>query len=154
MANIAQTNNVLQAMILTEGEKMILTPTYHVFEMYKVHQDATMLPIDTEFTDYQFGDEKVPVIDVSASKDKSGKIHISLCNLNPANPADIACKLQGIEQAKVSGRVLTADDMTAHNTFDKPETVKPAAFDGFTLRGDMLTVKLPTKSVVVLEIEG
>lgn len=154
MANIAQTNNVLQAMILTKGAKMILTPTYHVFEMYKVHHDATMLPLDFDCGDYQFGDEKVPAIDVSASKDKSGKIHVTLCNLDPGNPADVACKLSGIEPSKVSGRVLTADAMTAHNTFDTPEAVKPAVFDDFTLRGDMLTVKLPAKSVVVLEIGG
>jgi alpha-N-arabinofuranosidase len=153
MANIAQTNNVLQAMILTKGEKMLLTPTYHVFEMFKVHHDATMLPMDIEYADYQFGDEKIAAVDVSASKDKSGKIHISLCNLDPANPADVDCKLPGIEPANVSGRILTADDMTAHNTFEKPETVKPAVFDGFSLRDDILTVKLPAKSVVVLEIE-
>jgi len=152
MANIAQTNNVLQAMILTKGEKMILTPTYHVFEMYKVHHDATMLPIDLECGDYQFGDEKVPAINVSASKDKADKIHISLCNLDPVNPAHVDCKLLGIEPANISGRVLTADDMAAHNTFDKPEAVKPAAFDDFKLRDDMLSVKLPAKSVVVLEI--
>jgi alpha-N-arabinofuranosidase len=153
MANIAQTNNVLQAMILTKGEKMILTPTYHVFEMYKVHHDATMLPTDMDCTDYNYGDEKVPAIDVSASKDKSGKIHISLCNLDPVHPADVECKLPSVKLAKVTGRVLTADDMTAHNTFEKPETVKPAGFDGFHSRDDMLTVKLPAKSVVVLEIE-
>jgi alpha-N-arabinofuranosidase len=153
MANIAQTNNVLQAMILTKGEKMILTPTYHVFEMYKVHHDATMLPMDLECADYQFGNETVPAINVSASKDKSGKIHVSLCNLDPMNPADIACKLLGIEPANASGRVLTADDMTAHNTFDKPETVKPAVFNDFLLKDDMLNLKLPAKSVVVLEIE-
>ena len=153
MADIAQTNNVLQAMVLTQGEKMILTPTYHVFEMYKVHHDAMMLPVDLECADYQFGDEKVPAIDVSASKDKSGKIHVSLCNLDPSNPADVACKLLGIEPANVSGRVLTADDMTAYNTFDKPEMVKPAVFDNFSFKDDMLTVKLPAKSVVVLEIK-
>jgi len=152
MANIAQTNNVLQAMILTKGEKMILTPTYHVFEMYKVHQDATLLPVDIDCGDYQFGDNKVPAIDVSASKDKSGKIHVTFCNLNPENPTDVACKLLGIETEKVSGRVLTAEDMTAHNTFDKPEMVKPAVFNDFSLSNDMLTVKLPAKSVVVLEI--
>jgi len=153
MANIAQTNNVLQAMIITKGEKMILTPTYHVFEMYKVHHDATMLPLDLDCGDYIFGDEKVPVIDVSASKDKSGRIHVTLCNLDPVNPADVACKLSGFEPAKVSGRVLTADNMTAHNTFEKPETVKPADFDDFRFSDDMLTVKLPSKCVVVLELQ-
>jgi alpha-N-arabinofuranosidase len=153
MANIAQTNNVLQAMILTKGEKMILTPTYHVFEMYKVHHDATMLPLDLDCGDYQFVDEKVPAIDVSASKDKSGRIHVTLCNLDPGNSADVACKLSGFEPAKVSGRVLTAEKMTAHNTFEKSETVKPGLFNEFSLDDDMLTVKLPAKSVVVLAIE-
>jgi alpha-N-arabinofuranosidase len=143
----------LQAMVLTQGEEMILTPTYHVFEMYKVHHDATMLPMDMECADYQFGDEKVLAIDISASKDKSGKIHVSLCNLDPVNPADVACKLLGVEPEKVSGRVLTADDMTAHNTFDKPEKVKPAGFNDFSLRDDMLNLRLPAKSVVILEIE-
>jgi alpha-N-arabinofuranosidase len=152
MANIAQTINVLQAMILTEGEKMILTPTYHVFEMYKVHQDATLLPVDLECADYQFGNEAVPAIDVSASKDKSGKVHVSLCNLNPSKPAEVSCKLLGIEPTSISGRVLTADDMTAHNTFDKPEAVKPAAFDDFSFSDDMLNLKVPGKSVVVMEI--
>jgi alpha-N-arabinofuranosidase len=80
-------------------------------------------------------------------------IHVTFCNLDPWNPADVACKLLGIEPAKVSGRVLTAGDMTAHNTFDTPEAIKPAVFDNFSLRDDILNVKLPAKSVVVLEIE-
>jgi alpha-N-arabinofuranosidase len=153
MANIAQTNNVLQAMILTKGEKMIVTPTYHVFEMYKVHQDATLLPVELECGNYRFGDEIVPAINVSASKDNSGKIHVSLCNLDPENSVEIDCKVQGAGADKVSGRVLTADAMAAHNTFDAPQAVRPAKFNGFKLDGDILTMTLPSKSVVVLEIE-
>jgi alpha-N-arabinofuranosidase len=153
MANIAQTNNVLQAMILTKGEKMILTPTYHVFEMYKVHHDAVSLPIDLQCGDYEFGSETIPALDISASKDQSGRIHISLCNPDPGNSAEIACKLQATKARNVSGRVLTADAMTAHNTFDDPRVVEPAAFNDFRLKGDILTVTIPSKSVVVLEIE-
>ena len=165
MANIAQTVNVLQAMILTKGEKMVLTPTYHVFEMYKIHHDALMLPVDLKCKDYRFGDEKIPALNVSASKDKSGRIHISLCNLDPKNPAEIVCKFQGTRPASPpevgriepavsrSGRVLTADAMAAHNTFDNPEAVRPAAFYEYKLRGDTLRVTLPSKSVVVLEIK-
>ena len=152
MANIAQTINVLQAMILTKDEKMILTPTYHVFEMYKVHHDATMLPVDIDCGDYQYGEGKVPAIDVSASKDKSGIIHVSICNLDPLEPANVASKLLGTKPVNVSGRLLTADDMTAHNTFNKPEAVKPSVFNDFSLSDDILTIKLPAKSVVVLEI--
>jgi len=153
MANIAQTINVLQAMILTKDEKMILTPTYHVFEMYKVHHDATLLPIELQCRDYQFGGETIPALNVSASKDKSGNIHISLCNLDPKNSARLVCELQGTEAKKISGRVLTADAMTAHNTFENPQVVKPATFNNFKLEGNILTATLPTKSVVVLEIE-
>jgi alpha-N-arabinofuranosidase len=153
MANIAQTVNVLQAMILTDQERMILTPTYHVFEMYKVHHDATLLPVELQCGDYRFGDEKVPAINVSASKDKSGKVHLSLCNLDPANSRELRCTFQGLQAKRVSGRALTADAMTAHNTFDRPDTVKPAAFDGFRLNDDTLTVTLPSKSVVILEVE-
>ncbi len=153
MANIAQTVNVLQAMILTKDEKMILTPTYHVFEMYKAHHDAVMLPVDLQCGDYQLGDEKIPSIDVSASKDKSGKIHITLCNLDPTKSAELVCELQGVKPSSISGRVLTAGDMNAHNTFDNPEIVQPDAFDKFDFEGNNLTVTLPPKSVVLLGIE-
>jgi alpha-N-arabinofuranosidase len=153
MANIAQTVNVLQAMILTEGPKMILTPTYHVYEMYKVHHDATMLPIELNCDDYTLGEEKIASLNASASRDGAGRIHISLCNLDPKRDAAVSCELKGAKASRVSGRVLTSDDINAHNTFDNPEAIKPAAFDGAKLKGDELTVTLPAKSVVVLEIE-
>ncbi len=153
MANIAQTVNVLQAMILTEGKKMILTPTYHVFEMYKVHQDATMLPFELECSDYQFGNESILSLDVSASKDKSGKIHITLCNLNPNESAELVCELQGTRPSSITGRVLTADTINVYNTFDNPEAVQPDAFDKFDFEDNVLTVTLPAKSVVLLGIE-
>ncbi len=153
MANIAQTVNVLQAMILTEGSKMIVTPTYHVFEMYTVHHDATMLPFELECSYYQFEDEEIPSLDVSASKDNSGKIHITLCNLNPNESAELVCDLQGTRPTSVTGRALTADTMNAHNTFDNPEEVQPDAFDKFDFEGNILTVTLPPRSVVLLGIE-
>ncbi|MHC4624725.1 MAG: alpha-N-arabinofuranosidase [Planctomycetota bacterium] len=153
MANIAQTVNVLQAMILTEGPKMILTPTYHVFEMYKVHHDATMLPIELQCADYTFGEGKIPSLNVSASRDSAGRIHISVCNLDPKREAGLSCELKSGQAAKVTGRVLTHEDMNAHNTFDNPEVVKPGVFEGAKLKGDALTVTVPAKSVIVLELE-
>ena len=152
MANIAQTINVLQAMILTQREKIILTPTYHVFEMFAVHQDATWLPADLETADYAFGPDKIPGLSVSTSR-KDGKIHISLCNLNPNRPAELACELHGTKAKSIRGRVLTASAITAHNTFEDPEVVKPADFSDFKTTDSGLTAKLPPKSVVVLEIE-
>jgi len=153
MANIAQTVNVLQAMILTKEDKIVLTPTYHVFEMYKVHHDATLLPIDLKCNDYQFGSERIPALNVSASKDQSGTIHVSLCNLDPKNSSAIVCELRGARAKKVSGRVLTAEVMTAHNTFDNPETVMPTTSADFMVTDDILMLRLPSKSVTVLEIE-
>jgi alpha-N-arabinofuranosidase len=153
MANIAQTVNVLQAMILTEGEKMILTPTYHVYEMYTVHHDATLLPTQLTCGDYEFGGGKIPAVNASASKDNSGRIHISLCNLDPNRKIGIVCELKGAKAGKVSGRVLTSEDMNANNAFDNPIAIEPAVFKDAQLKDDNLSVTLPAKSVVVLELE-
>lgn len=153
MANIAQTVNVLQAMILTEGEKIILTPTYHVFEMYKVHQDAMLLPTDLQARSYQFGGEEIPVISASASRDRSGKIHLSLCNLDPNRAEKVQCELRGHKAKMITGRVITAPAINSHNTFDHPDVVQPVVFKDFNLTDNGLMATLPAKSVVVLEIE-
>ena len=152
MANLAQTINVLQALILTKAEKMILTPTYHVFEMYKVHQDAMLLPADLQCKQYKFAGNSIPSLSFSASRNKAGKIHISLCNLDPNNPAEIVCELRGYEAKSITGRLLTASRMTAHNTFDSPETLKPTVFKAVQLKNNNVFTTLPSKSVVVLEI--
>ncbi len=153
MANIAQTVNVLQAVILTEGDKTILTPTYHVFEMYKVHQDATLLPVDVDCPDYKSGEDAIPQISVSASKDDNGTIHITLCNLHPNEDVSINCELRGCTARNVSGRILTADKINEHNTFDEPERVKPTSFNSYNITGQGLDIKMPSKSVIVLSIE-
>jgi len=153
LANIAQMINVLQAMILTDKEKMILTPTYHVFEMYTVHHDATLLPTALLSADYTYGPDRIPGVNVSASRDGAGRIHVTLCNLNPNSPAEVACELQGAKAKKLSGRVLTAPEITAHNTFEKPEVVNPAPFNAFSTTEAGFVATLPPKSVAVLEIE-
>lgn len=152
MANIAQMINVLQAMILTDKEKMLLTPTYHVFEMFKVHQGATLLPIVLGSPDYVVGQEKIPAVSASASRNAAGKVHVSLSNANPNSAITVTCRLAGLTASAVTGRVLTAPAVTSHNTFDAPNTVAPAPFNGAKLAGDTLTVSLPAKSVVVLEL--
>ncbi|GAE29113.1 alpha-N-arabinofuranosidase [Halalkalibacter hemicellulosilyticus] len=153
MANIAQTVNVLQAMILTEGEKMILTPTYHVFEMYKVHQDATKLDIDITSGTYQINNEELPAVSATASKDKQEKVHISICHLNPNDQTAVAIDLRGIESlSTIQGRVLTANERNAHNTFENPDHVKPISFEDFTVEGETLHVNLPSMSIISLTI--
>jgi alpha-N-arabinofuranosidase len=152
MANIAQTVNVLQSMILTKGEQMILTPTYWVFDMYKVHQDATLLPLYIRSDSYSFGGQSVQAVSASASKDKAGAIHITLVNVDPSQPRTLQADIRGVKVSAVSGRVLTAATMQAHNTFEQPAAVQPVAFTGARLSGGMLKVELPSKSVVVLEL--
>jgi alpha-N-arabinofuranosidase len=152
MANIAQMVNVLQAIILTEGEKMVLTPTYHVFDMYKVHQEADLLQVNLENEEYRFGDDAIPQVSASASMDKDGVIHISICNLSHEKDVEIDCQLRGTEVSGVSGTILTAPAMNAHNTFDAPENIKPARFNGASLKNGVLRIEMPPKSVVVLAV--
>jgi alpha-N-arabinofuranosidase len=152
MANIAQIVNVLQAMILTEGDKMVLTPSYHVFEMYKVHQDATRLPLELKSPEYSHGKDAIPAVSASASRDKAGKVHVSLVNVHPKEAVTVTCELPGVAAKKATGRVLTGDKLDAHNTFNDPDAVAPQAFDGAKLADGKLTVELPARSVVVLEL--
>ncbi|HWA85337.1 MAG TPA: alpha-N-arabinofuranosidase [Opitutus sp.] len=152
MANIAQMVNVLQSMILTDGPRLLLTPTYYVYDLFKVHQDATSLPIEVTSPDYAYGQTSFPAVSASASRDAAGKIHISLVNANPHDSIALSCKLDGLASRSVSGRILTAPAMNSINTFDAPHTVEPAAFNGATVSGDTLNLTLPAKSVVVLEL--
>ena len=153
MTAIAQMVNVLQAMILTDGGKMVLTPTYHVFEMYKPWQDATVLPIDIKAPWYHKDQFTMPAVSGSAVKGKDGKVHVGLSNLDPNQTNMVTVKMDGLNPASVSGRVLTAPAINAHNTFANPQAVKPAAFTGAQVAGGLLTVALPPKSVVVLELQ-
>ena len=152
MANLAQTVNVLQALILTDKEKMLLTPTYHVYDLYQVHQDATLIPLMIDTKDYTFGTEKLPALNASASKDKSGVIHISIVNIDPNSAIDLPIDLPGIQSMNVTGQVITSDRFTDHNTFEKPGVIKPQPFTGIKKNKDGIDLKLPPKSLVVLTI--
>jgi len=140
-------------MILTDGPRMVLTPTYHVFAMYNVHQGARLLPTDLSGPEYRFGGKAMPAISASASRDVEGRIHISLCNADPHSQVAVACRLTGAGPAKVSATVLTASSINAHNTFDRPGEVAPVPFTDFSRDGGMLTLRLPAKSVTVVEID-
>lgn len=152
MANMAQTINVLQSMVLTKGRQMLLTPTYHLFEMYKVHHDSTRLPVDYDSPQYAFEGDSMPAVSIGASYDAAGKVHVSLVNAHAHNSFDVRCDLPGIQANSVTGRILTAEQLDAHNSFADPDRVKPAAFDDAELDGGRLNVELPARSVVVLEL--
>ncbi len=153
MANIAQLVNVLQALILTEKDQMVLTPTYHIFEMFKGHQDAALLPLDIDCESYTFDGDQMPAVSASASLNQHGSVLLTLCNLNPAAELTLSCQLQGMQVATVTGRLLTAGEMTAHNTFTQPNAVCPVDFDGMRFDGSTLWVRLPAKSVAALTIK-
>ncbi|TXC90545.1 alpha-N-arabinofuranosidase [Metabacillus litoralis] len=154
MTNIAQTVNVLQAMVLTEGDKMILTPTYHVFDMYKVHQDATLLSVDATVGTYKYNDQEVEQVSVSASKDKEGKVNISLYNIDHKESSTITLQLRGLKEdiSGITGTILTADTIDAHNTFEQPDLVTTTEFTEFKIENEQLVVTLPPMSVVLLTI--
>jgi alpha-N-arabinofuranosidase len=151
MTNIAQTINVLQSVILTEGPKLLLTPTYHVFDLYKVHQDAVKLPVYVE-SEASGG---LPAVSASASEDDEGRIHVSLTNVDVKQEQEMKLELRGLTlspSVKVKGWIVTAETMTAHNTFDKPDTVKVGDFSSASVSRGSLAVTLPPMSVVTLEL--
>jgi alpha-N-arabinofuranosidase len=153
MANLAQTVNVLQAVILTDEEKMVLTPTYWVFYLYKVHQDATLLPISFISNKYRQGDREIDAVSVSASKDAEGRIHITLVNTDPNNEQRISTQLVGASVKNIAGQMLTADKINDYNHIGQPSKVSVKEFKGASLTGSNLSVVLPSKSVVMLELK-
>ena len=150
MANIAQIINVLQCMIHTEGARMCVTPTYHVFDMYKVHQDATMIPVKSDSELYWHGSRAVPALSTSASRDDDGAIHLTLANLNPDASLDVRCDVDVGELSVVSGAIVHGD-MNDHNSFDEPDAVGLKPFDGYQVE-DFLRIQLPAGSVVRLTL--
>lgn len=153
MANLAQTINVLQAVILTNKEKMILTPTYHVMEMYNVHQDALMIPVTVTSADYVLGDKKLTAVSASASRDQQGRVHLSLVNIDAGKEQTVTVSLGDSKASVVTGRILRSGKVQDHNSFQEPEKVKPMPYTGASLAGGELRVQLPPFSVVVLELK-
>ena len=153
MANLAQMVNVLQAVILTKEEKLVLTPTYHVMEMYKVHQNAIMIPLQVPAVDYILGDKKIQALTASASRSKDGNINISLVNMDAHKEQDITIELVDLSAKSVTGRILRSEKLQDHNSFDNPGKVKPSVFDKTVLNGNSVSVKLPPFSVVVLTLK-
>ena len=153
MANIAQTVNVLQAMILTKDDEIVKTPSFYVFKMYKVHHDATLLPIDVDCENYEFNGESIPVLSATASKDKEGKIHITVSNVDPENTQMLSLDLRGAQKLKFSkGSIISADKINAFNDFGKAEEVSLKDFNEVDIENNKVKVALPAKSVVMIEL--
>ncbi|MBN1301337.1 MAG: alpha-N-arabinofuranosidase [Melioribacteraceae bacterium] len=154
MANIAQTVNVLQAMLLTKDELMVKTPTYYLFKMYRVHQDATLLPINLKCENYSWQGNSIPSISASVSKDDQGVVNMSLTNINPNKDIILNVELRGIDKIKtLTGEIITSENMNDYNDFGKDEKVNVKSFSNYKLNGSSLEINLPSKSVVTLKIK-
>lgn len=153
MANLAQIANVLQSLVLTSGDSMLVTPTYHVFDMYKVHQDARSLVVKFNSPDYTYNGARIPAVNVSASRDSNGVVHISLVNIDAAKKITVRTSLHGLPSKSISGQLLTAANFTDINTFSEPNKVHIINFNGAKKEGDELVVEMPAKSIVTLELK-
>ncbi|WP_116809878.1 alpha-N-arabinofuranosidase [Steroidobacter cummioxidans] len=149
MANIAQMVNVLQAMILTDQDKLVLTPTYHAFHMYVPFQDATFLPVTFDAGSYVNGDIKLPKVDAIAAKGKDGKIWLAVTNIDPSGPAQFELTTRA---KRAAGRILSAPKVDSVNTFDAPATVAPKPF-AVKSSGNKIVLKLPPHSLAVIALE-
>jgi alpha-N-arabinofuranosidase len=151
-ANIAQMINVLQAMIMTDNEKMVLTPTYYVFKMYVPFQDASLVPVTFSAGSYTHGDITLPRVDAIAAKDTTGKLWLELTNVDPNRPAEVKVSLSGITAKSAAGETLTAPKVDSVNTFEAPNAVKPKPISA-KIEGGKLKLTIEPKSVSVISVE-
>lgn len=155
MANIAQMVNVLQAMILTDGDQMIKTPTYHVFDLYRIHHDTKLLYTHVqEMNTYEYGEESIPAVSITVSADDSGHINITLTNKNPDQSEEIEVEFRGQQiSGVIEARLLTGNRVNAVNTFSEPENVRITEFSDYTLEENSLRITLPSKSVTSIVLQ-
>ncbi len=153
MANIAQAVNVLHAMVLTRDDKMVKTPSFYVFKMYKVHHDALMLPLDIRCRPYENNGKSVPSLSASASKDKTGKINITITNVDPESGVNTRLIIDDSSTYTVEhAEIITADHMNALNNFDTDEAVTINPFKDVSQKGNEIQVNMPSKSVVLITL--
>jgi alpha-N-arabinofuranosidase len=153
MANLAQLANVLQSLVLTDGNRMLLTPTYHVFDLYQGHRGATLLPTRVTAPAYTSGAVSVPALSVSASRNPQGKITVSVVNLDPVNASDLDIDIAGQSARAARGRVITADAMDARPEFGQADPLAPVELRSVRVRGGRVSLLAPAKSVITLEID-
>lgn len=154
MANIAQTVNVLQAMVLTDGPRMLRTPTYWVFEMFKVHQGAKVIPVEVMSPEYKMGIQSMAFVSASASQRHDSKlVDVSLVNTSPTEDADVEIDMGSVGAKFFQSRLLTAPAITSHNTFDDPDQVMPTTLSNVQVNGSKVRLRLPSKSVAILSFD-
>ena len=151
-ANIAQMINVLQAMILTDGAHMVLTPTYQVYRMYVPFHGSTGVPVSFDAGTYDYGELRLPKIDAVAARDPAGRLWLALVNLDPNQPVSVSATVEGAIVRSANGQLLTASTVDAHNSFDQPSAVAPRPYAG-RIAGGQLLFDIPSKSIAVVELQ-
>lgn len=154
IANLAQTVNVLQAPILTDGSQMVRTPTYHVFDLYAPHQDAVALPVSVSGSAYEFGGRALPKVHATASRVEASGVTCSFCNLDYSHEAEVTCEVRGTVVHEVDGRILAAPSPAAHNTAEAKETVSPQALSRIRVDGHTIRLTMPPASVATVGISA
>nr|WP_241769351.1 alpha-L-arabinofuranosidase C-terminal domain-containing protein [Sphingomonas melonis] len=152
MANLAQMVNVIQSLVLTRGSEMVVTPTWHVFDLYKVHQGARQIPVDVGTPDYVEGASRMPQVSVSASRDAGGVLHLSIVNLHPDQPAPIAATLAGASGRIATAETLTADRIDTRIEFGRKDPFVPVRLDGVQLTDRRLSLVVPARSVTMVTV--
>jgi alpha-N-arabinofuranosidase len=153
MANIAQMVNVLQAMILTDGPRMAVTPTYHAFMLYQPFQGAQAVPVRVVSPELQSGGSRLPAIDVTAARDPAGVLYVAIINIDPRDDAQVDLELLGFTGRRIEGRILTARRMDSRNSLDGRQEVAPASFNGARWQSGRLRVNMPSKAIVRLTLK-
>ncbi len=154
MAALAQMVNVIQSVLLTEGEKMIKTPTYHVMHMYRHHQDADL--VESSLTDNDtigVGEWLVPKLTESVSCGKDGALTITVGNLSADAEENLEIKFAKGGYRVEEAKIVAHQDMHAYNTFEQPEIVAEQDFADYEMSERGLTLTMPANSVVELRLK-
>ncbi len=151
MANIAQIVNVLQSVIMTRDAQMVKTPTYHVFNLYKVHQDAMLIPSEVITESYRYEDKSIPALTASASE-KEELISITLTNSNPHKNLQVKCDI-GRSIESISGRIVNSMEITDYNDFNKAEKVFIEAVEINQPKNNTFDLTIPAHSVLLIQLK-
>jgi len=153
VCNLAMIIGGLHPLMIIDNDRMFFTPSYHVFEMFTPHMEATMLPTVTTADRYDPAGYTFPGVNASASRDAAGKMHLTLTNIDINKDREVLVDFRGTSAKGAGGRILTGEKINSHNTVERPEEVSPTEFTDAKVEHGWLKVQLPSKSVVVLEVK-
>ncbi len=174
IANVAQSINCIHSLMLAQGDKFTLTPTFHVFQMYLPHRGAQAIranftaptianplanaPTPAGGNSYIGSLEAVKTLaglsgSASIATTGNGKL-LTLTVVNPHldRPITTEITLGGASIAFATGTVLAEPDVHAHNDFANPNAVQPRTARVAAPAAGRLTHTFPPASVTTLQL--